>query len=451
MGKSNECKVYEISDVSYFVYLTDTCQRQRWCLDLILGISPSVSQITMFAISCHNFYKGNFEIYRNASQKCVPVPLPFGALCFLLRRSWTSRNLGHWPREWWSLKRFDSSGWRGWVLWSQVVKTCDMCQVLSEVQLLSAALTCPPAWDIMLYHFTAFVCLFKSALRIDDGSDSSNRFLGIMKPVCSIQIPSKALGPWSTPIVFWPWFVIGRPVTGDESLPCSFQCYIARAFQACTSSGKQNQPWIKVTKVLSLLVQRQSKFNPWVLNIVLLRKAGNALVHKVVVVVVVAAAAFVVSLLSSWWFIFGSRCPSHPRQRFFQGLVWQVPAFSWMFFFPSKPHPKPPFLPLWWPPGTRVPSHPKNAIQRIKQSGICNALCTCTFLSLNLCKMNKAQRRIITKKSSALVVFQFSRCMSSKHCEFLAVFVWVAIHDQFKQVQLKTFVWRSGWLHVQKL
>ena len=67
MGKSNECKVYEMSDISYFVYFTDTCQRQRWCLDLMLGISPSVSQITMFAISCHNFYNGNFEI-----SKCKP-------------------------------------------------------------------------------------------------------------------------------------------------------------------------------------------------------------------------------------------------------------------------------------------------------------------------------------------------------------------------------------------
>lgn len=143
MGKSNECKVYEMSDISYFVYLTDTCQRQRWCLDLMLGISPSVSQITMFAISCHNFYNGNFEIYRNASQKCVPAPLPFGALCFLLRRSWTSRNLGHWPREWWSLKRFDSSGR---VDMSCMITSCfQTCQVLSEVQLLSAALTCPPA------------------------------------------------------------------------------------------------------------------------------------------------------------------------------------------------------------------------------------------------------------------------------------------------------------------
>ena len=393
MGKSNECKVYEISDVSYFVYLTDTCQRQRWCLDLMLGISPSVSQITMFCNLLPQLLQREFwnilkckpEVRScTTSLWCPMLFAPPKIMDFAKSGALAKRVVE--LEEVWQFK---------------ITRTSCMITSCKDMWSFEWSPVCSlPLWLALQHETSCYITLLHS----------SNRFLGIMKPVCSIQIPSMALGPWSTPIVFWPWFVIGRPVTGDESLPCSFQCYIARAFQACTSSGKQNQPWIKVTKVLSLLVQRQSKFNPWFLNIVVLRKAGNALVHKVVVVVVVivvvVVVAFVVSLLSSWWFIFGSRYPSHPRQSFFSGVGLASSCLLLNVFFPLKATPKTTVFTSLMAARNKSPkATPKNAIQRIKQSGTCNVLCTRTFLSLNPCKMNKAQRRIITKKSSALVVF----------------------------------------------
>ena len=103
----------------------------------------------------------------------------------------------HGLREIWGTGQESGGAWRGltgWVDMSCMITSCFQTgQVLSEVQLLSAALTCPPAWDIMLYHSTTFVCSPDSdsyrGSYFQYGGRATNHFVGLdVAPGCHCRV-----------------------------------------------------------------------------------------------------------------------------------------------------------------------------------------------------------------------------------------------------------------------